>query len=98
MKIDCNFIESLNKEDVITLFKIMSLKMQDQIIGYINVYSDIYEPAISESETLMPLKSFGIANTHISDKFIPFPDNKKLSDMLKEPKKFNDWCKENNIK
>lgn len=93
-----NYIESLNDEEVITLFKIMLLKMQDQIIGYINVYSDIYEPAISESETLMPLKSFGLVNTHIYGKFIPFPDNKKLSDMLKDPIKFNDWCKENNIK
>jgi len=78
------------------LFRVASIIMQKHIIGYIRVGGN-FEPAVSDTETFMPLNSFGISNTFISDQFIPFPDNKSLLDMLKNPIEFNEWCQTNFI-
>lgn len=76
------------------IFSGASMLMKNFIIGYIKV-GDRFEPAVSESETFMPLSSFGISNVHISDKFIPFPDGKNLTQMLSSPLEYHEWCKEN---
>lgn len=85
---------TINKEETMNLFSFVSRKMQEFIVGYIKV-GNKYEPAVSENETFMPLSSFGISNTFISDKFIPFPDGKTLADMVKTPIEYQKWCDEN---
>lgn len=91
-------ILKLNDQDKRKMFSIISEIMQEQIIGYIYI-GGTWEPAISPTETYMPLKSFGISNQHVynSDKFpfVAFPENKTLSEMLNDPINFNDWCKVN---
>jgi hypothetical protein len=90
-------IEKMDKKEKRKAFSILSQEMQKQVIGYINVFDDIYEPAISESETFCPRPSFGITNTFICDRFIPFPEGKNLFEMTQDPLEFHKWC-ENNLK
>jgi hypothetical protein len=77
------------------LFRVASKIMQKHVIGYIKVAEGVFEPAVSDHESFMPLNSFGTSNTFMFDRFIPFPDNKTLSDMLQNPIEFDKWCKEN---
>lgn len=75
-------------------FREASLKMQNFVVGYMKI-GNSFEPAISSEESFMPLNSFGVSNSYIVNKFIPFPDGKNLTQMLREPIEFNNWCKEN---
>lgn len=92
-----NYIDAFSDKDIRIAFSIMLKKMQEQVIGYIEVYPGYFEPAISEHETYMPLSSFGLSNTHINANFIQFPDGKRLSDMVADPNEYMEWCKANNI-
>lgn len=95
------FLEILDKMDNPTIrgvFEILLQKMKAQTIGYINVHGNHFEPAISPTETFMPLPSFGLSNTHIYNKFIPFPNGKCLAEMLHDPIEFHQWCIDNDIK
>lgn len=87
-------MKKFNLDQAKEIFSGASMLMQNFIIGYIKV-GDRFEPAVSESETFMPLSSFGISNVYISDKFIPFPDGKNLTQMLRSPLEYHEWCKEN---
>lgn len=87
-------MENITKKQAVDMFRSASLLMQNFVIGYIKV-GDRYEPAISPSETLMPLSSFGISNVHIHDYFIPFPEGKNLTQMLNNPFEYYKWCQDN---
>lgn len=89
-----NNLEDLTNDEMKYLFRIVSDEMKKQVIGYIKI-DDKFEPAISERESFSPLSSFGISNVHISDCFIPFPKNKTLYDMCKDPLNFANWCEKN---
>lgn len=87
-------MDNITKNQAVDMFRSASLLMQNFVIGYIKV-GDSFEPAISPSETLMPLSSFGISNVHIYDRFISFPDGKSLTQMLNNPFEYYNWCLDN---
>jgi len=92
-KIIKNFTDKEKRE----FFSFMSDEMKKQIIGYIINPFNQSEPALNEYTSYMPLKSFGTSEIHYDSKirFIPFPDNKTLYDMVDDPINYHKWCKEN---
>lgn len=87
-----SLINSMHKEEIRTAFRLLSLKVQEQIIGYLKYRGKVL-PAISKARSFETLKDFGTGATIFAtpDHFIPFPENKTLADMVAEPKKFHDW-------
>ena len=75
---------------------------QNLVIGYAIIYSNV-KVIIDKKEDFLTLisvgNSLGLQTDYITecqcDKVIYFPDNKTLTDMMKDPIVFNDWYEEN---
>lgn len=75
---------------------------QNLVIGYAIIYSEV-KVIINKKEDFLTVisvgKSLGLQTDYITecqcDKVIYFPDNKTLTDMMKDPIGFNDWYQKN---
>lgn len=89
------YIDKFDDKAIRDIFRIVSEKMQEQIVGYIFIDNE-YVPAVSDINAFYPLKSFGISNElKPSAIFKPFPEGKTLKDMVENPFEFNEWLDNN---
>lgn len=91
------YVDKFDQKGQIDFFKMMLLKMQDMVIGYVKIHGE-WIPALNETTAMRVHKSFGFSMEYFEkDKFEfrRFPFGWNLSQMINKPYEYAKWCEDN---